>query len=607
MKKLEYLSNAQKTVLKLEKEINVISTNLSKVKNKDHTAMKKIIHNINYLLAEEAYKEDLYNKESNNRREENSKMEEKSSSLNINNESNQNTYRNIDYLLMLNKQKNNNIEKNKNKSYFNRKCLSSSKINTDNILQEKKYLNTYRINRNVNMNIKDNSLRKKIIDKSNHLLYNTNQMTYSKPKLLTEYGKRSSLKNINLKNEIKDEQKNNTKYLTLNEKSNKMFKRSNKYKNPSILNTLYYNYNDNNENILNSKYLSNNKIKYNHESHELTIRPKYKDFEQEDYDYEYEKRKKNNKKKMQKHQIIELFSNSKNFFYNNTINGEYYKNNINNNINFPYCPNIDDDDLDINNISKKKIRKKKNYSISSFNNNNDIKKSNETFYVNKKEKNYNKQGNNRLQKMENNNLDNLNYNISLKLKKNNNTINGGNEENNKINQLLNLLNTNNINEAIIKIKSLLKYEKEKNQLKELYYNNKDNDIKKFKSDENDIFISNIIKNYKRNEKYKNLCQNIMILNKIKNFKDFKIFIKNLLSENKGKNDYIYKENNENINNLNSNLNSISKTGFNYKRKNLNINNNDYEDEYSNKENDHEDIGYHKNNYKIISEDTNSYD
>jgi len=210
--------------------------------------------------------------------------------------------------------------------------------------------------------------------------------------------------------------------------------------------------------------------------------------------------------------------------------------------------------------------------------------------------------------MENNYLDNLNYNISLQLKKNNNTINGGNEENHKINQLLNLLNTNNINEAIIKIKSLLKYEKEKNQLKELYYNNKDNDIEKFKSDENDIFISNIIKNYKRNEKYKNLCQNIMILNKIKNFKDFKIFIKNLISENKSKNDYIYKENNENINNLNSNLNSSSKTGINNKRKNLNINYYNYGDKYSNKDNGHEDIDFnHKNNYKIISEDTNIYD
>ena len=36
MKKIESLNNARKTVLKLEKEINAISNNLSKVKNKDH-------------------------------------------------------------------------------------------------------------------------------------------------------------------------------------------------------------------------------------------------------------------------------------------------------------------------------------------------------------------------------------------------------------------------------------------------------------------------------------------------------------------------------------------------------------------------------------------
>ena len=123
--------------------------------------MKKIIHNLNYLLPEEAYKENLYNTESNNQRE-NSKVEEKPSSLNKNNECNQNTYKNIDYLLTLNKQKNNIFEKIENKSYFNRKCLSSSKINTDNILEHKKYLNRYRTNRNVNMYIKDNSLRKKL-------------------------------------------------------------------------------------------------------------------------------------------------------------------------------------------------------------------------------------------------------------------------------------------------------------------------------------------------------------------------------------------------------------------------------------------------------------
>ena len=49
MKKIESLNNVQKTVLQLEKEISAISNNITKVKNKDHATMKKIINNINYL------------------------------------------------------------------------------------------------------------------------------------------------------------------------------------------------------------------------------------------------------------------------------------------------------------------------------------------------------------------------------------------------------------------------------------------------------------------------------------------------------------------------------------------------------------------------------
>ena len=53
---MENLNNMKKTVLKLEKEISAISNNLSKVKNKDHSTMKKIIHNINNLLAKDTQK-----------------------------------------------------------------------------------------------------------------------------------------------------------------------------------------------------------------------------------------------------------------------------------------------------------------------------------------------------------------------------------------------------------------------------------------------------------------------------------------------------------------------------------------------------------------------
>ena len=63
---MENLNNMKKTVLKLEKEISAISNNLSKVKNKDHSTMKKIIHNINNLLAKDTQKNNIYKNENNN-------------------------------------------------------------------------------------------------------------------------------------------------------------------------------------------------------------------------------------------------------------------------------------------------------------------------------------------------------------------------------------------------------------------------------------------------------------------------------------------------------------------------------------------------------------
>ena len=59
MKKMENLINMKKTVLELEKEINSLGTNLSKVKNKDNLTMKKIIHNIDYLLTKNIPKNNI--------------------------------------------------------------------------------------------------------------------------------------------------------------------------------------------------------------------------------------------------------------------------------------------------------------------------------------------------------------------------------------------------------------------------------------------------------------------------------------------------------------------------------------------------------------------
>ena len=258
MKKIESLNNAQKTVLQLEKEISAISNNLTKVKNKDHTTMKKIINNINYLLTKNGYEKNLYEENEENRKEEDKNKINKNYQYSSNND------KNIDYFLLLNKQKNNNSQRNSNKSYFNRKCLSSSKINS-NVSEEKKYLYNYnKTNANLpNKENKENNNRNKIINYSENILNKAN-ITYSKPRLLTEYSKRNSNNNISYKNSTFNKnnrgstgQIKNVKYLTLNEKVNNSCKNS-KHKKPSILSTLYYNYKDNTEN---NTFLKNNMLR----------------------------------------------------------------------------------------------------------------------------------------------------------------------------------------------------------------------------------------------------------------------------------------------------------------------------------------------------------
>ena len=190
MNKIKILNNAHKTVLKLEKEINAISIKLSKAKGKDHSTLKKKINNINYLLMKDSHynnshKNELYeHKESNGIDE--TKETQKYNKLNteINHQYICNNNKNIDYLFLLNKQKNNNNKSKKvDKPYFNRKCISSSRINTN--IEDKYYFNSYNAyNKNINISKKENSHGNKIIDYSNKKL-SKNNMTYSKPRLLT--------------------------------------------------------------------------------------------------------------------------------------------------------------------------------------------------------------------------------------------------------------------------------------------------------------------------------------------------------------------------------------------------------------------------------------
>lgn len=254
MRKIESLNNVRKTVLKLEKEISAISTNLSKVKHKDHTTMKKMINNINILLTKDNLDKSLYKNDPKIDNEENKNTDEENHMTNKSHKSshyNYNSVRNIDYLLLLNnrhKTKNNYTENKTglNKSYFNKKCASSSKIGINNTQKEQDLLYDYNMNIGTgisrNENIK-NSVRNKMIEYPiDDNLNKSNQNQYLKPKLVTQYSNRNSSYYINKKNNtsIKNDkemidQLKNEKYLTLDGKMNKG---NNVPK--SILNSLYY-------------------------------------------------------------------------------------------------------------------------------------------------------------------------------------------------------------------------------------------------------------------------------------------------------------------------------------------------------------------------------
>ena len=605
MKKIESLNNAQKTVLQLEKEINAIGNNLSKVKHKDHNTMKKIINNINYLLSKDEYKNKNYKNETNEEKEENKQLER--IKINQNYQNIQNNDRNIDYFLILNKQKsnNNNKEKCSNKPYFNRKCFSTSKIN-NNISVEKKFINDYNTNRNLKIN--ENFNRNKIINFTNNIM-NKNNMTYSKPRLLTEYSKRNSNNNISYKNNTFNKNGGcnkhsikNIKYLTLNEKVNNSYKNK-RNKKSSILDSLYYNYKDNteNNNFFKNNYLKENiknQTAFSFDQPEMNNSEKVKDLKgffnekkgRKNLKLKQSKQfqstaKKNKKiisdKNMEDEQNIDFNPNNNNFYNNSTI--KYNMNEIYNKSkkDFPFL-NSKDEDLSKSSITEKKNRQEKYnyifpYEHLIFNDNNNIEKNCKNCDIYK------------TQKM----IKDYNHNNYSSKSLNSNNMNNNNDKE-KIDFLLNMLNVNDINEGIIKVNNLLKYEKDINQLKELYKNAYH---EKYNFDKNEIWLSKIINNYKRNERYKNFCQNIMIIYKIKNFEEFKKFTKKLLTKTKNK-DYKEYSNGKNKINIDKNYSNSKYNKADILKKNKNIKENEKDIDSNNSE----DINFTNiQNFKIITD------
>jgi hypothetical protein len=621
MKKIESLNNARKTVLKLEKEISAISTNLSKVKNKDHSTMKKIINNINYLLTKEAIEKNINKKDINYEIEENKQNEEYFNIRKSNKNQYHNSDRNIDYLLLYNKQKNkNNNEKNTNLPYFNRKCYSSSKINIDvnnnNYSNEHNLFKDYKSNviKNKNERMEDSNKNKIINYSCNHdnNLYKTNLMAYSKPKL------NSKNKNVN-QNSTPINSKNNSdkirnvKYFSLNGKN-----RKNKDKEPSILNTLYYNYKDNNEsNILKNNFFNEykKKIAFSYEEPEMYDTKNNKDYKfnkKEEYKHESKKdiissinsnKKLILEKKIKKNQdkenvINHIYNNYDNFNHQSNLN--YLFNNHKKN----YF-DLDEDNLSKITSSEKIIKNEKNNYINSYENQNGIKSDDSYFNDNNYNSPTNYISNRKVQDSLKKNRSQSFSPKSIFIKNNFNTETKNTNGNNQIDKLLNMLNANNINDAILRVNNLLKSENDLVKLKQLYNNGFNLNNKNYEMDFNFSWLSKIIKKYKSNENYRNYCKNIMMEFKIKKFEDFKKFIKDIIN-NKKKSDNLIHDTEEisvedeyYLNNKNSK--NFSDVNYN-KGKNYNIQNNG-----GNMPNHNNNIQFsNPNEFKIITEYMNTY-
>ena len=672
MRKIENLNIMKNTVLRLEKEINAISNNLSKVKNKDHTTMKKIIHNINYLLTKENNPNNFYPNDRNylNPPEENKTIEK-------NQEVSNNKYihtkdNNIDYILIpLNQLKNKSKPELKpDEPYFNKK----NKVRQNRHISEGKSHNynkyLYDMNNNTNLiineNIKNpsqntnNSIKyNRIIDFRNNQIIQKNRIAYSKPRLQSECIKKHSKNkiclpnsinnnlninnnNISIENERKESGAMNLKFYTLNNKVNNKNNFEDRAKKTETIKNLYYNYQNSNENNFYKKEFSNENKKDKNYIYKNNFSEK--DLNKIEREYIEKKNEKINKKeseniflspkknkkliferKQKRNKTSNIDSNPK---MRNSFNVNRW-NKCNKNM-----ENLQEKTIITNNYMQ--INKK--YSITHKNNIDDLNLSDK--------ENYNTNYNYIHPYYENQNPNQLIKDLQIKNNKQNNKYLNNNscqstikkldyifdekysnkniykdKDNNididKMNKLLNALNVDNINDAIFKVEKLLKYDQYIYKMKEFYLeNNDDDDSDKMNLDNNLMWLSNIVKKYKKNEAYKNYCKSIMMQNKIKNFDGFKHYINNILAKNrknKGflvevknilcEEDYYSKNNNKiikkiNIRNKMNKINNINYEQNNKLKKKIHKNTSDNSNDIRFNQND--------DNCKIVNEHMSTY-
>ena len=586
---MDSLNNMQKTALKLDKEINSLGLNMTRVHKKEHSKMKNIINNINNLLKKDSKQNNInFNKVDKYM----NYIKDKEKSEEINNKTiqsfknNKNNNHNIDCILISLKRTSN---RNKRELDFNKETIfNENQKNSSKLLNRRKKDNNltsddkFMANRkDICENMKPDNLiikqRSKYLGKSrnnNNLMYN--QMTYSRPKLNNKFSNFNLTKQKQRANSSKNHFVNNN--FDKNDKANSLIKMNDK--NKTISNQKYSSKkrkccknNKNCENIINKNaiYISK-KDKNTEKSFKKELL-----YDKNNYYLDELERKENEKNNeyeglsekdfsiiKNKNLVFNLQSESNNTYdYNkeSKINSSIQDNkNIKTNRDFLFYEN--------NKNSKKPYLVKKEENKINMKSFDGIKINDEDLYINEFN-NYNRKKIN-IKKV-NNSIDehNINYNNE--------------EENNiKLTKLLNMLKVNNINEAVSKVAKLIKLKKYIDTCQKIYDEDSNNDyinnrINNDKNYNNFQWLSEMIKNYKENKIYKNYCESIMINNKIERFVDFKKFINQILINNKKNNGFLVEV--KNIlckDDLYSNTNekkNINKNNFNSHKQSSKKNNN----------------------------------
>ena len=586
---MDSLNNMQKTALKLDKEINSLGLNMTRVHKKEHSKMKNIINNINNLLKKDSKQNNInFNKVDKymNYIKDKEKSEEINDKTIQSFKNNKNNNNNIDCILISLKRTSN---RNKRELDFNKETIfNENQKNSTKLLNRRKKDNNLTLDdkfmanrKDICENMKPDNLiikqRSKYLGKSrnnNNLMYN--QMTYSRPKLNNKFSNFNLTKQKQRANSSKNHFVNNN--FDKNVKANSLIKMNDK--NKTISNQKYSSKkrkccknNKNCENIINKNaiYISK-KDKNTEKSFKKELL-----YDKNNYYLDELERKENEKNNeyeglsekdfsiiKNKNLVFNLQSESNNTYdYNkeSKINSSIQDNkNIKTNRDFLFYEN--------NKNSKKPYLVKKEENKINMKSFDGIKINDEDLYINEFN-NYNRK------KI---NIKKVNYSIDE------HNINYNNEEENniKLTKLLNMLKVNNINEAVSKVAKLIKLKKYIDTCQKIYDEDSNNDyinnrINNDKNYNNFQWLSEMIKNYKENKIYKNYCESIMINNKIERFVDFKKFINQILINNKKNNGFLVEV--KNIlckDDLYSNTNekkNINKNNFNSHKQSSKKNNN----------------------------------